>query len=252
MVLHPNHRFILWQIVELAGPDARALDFGCGDGSVVKYARAEGIDMVGADIFYEGSPVSRPSVEASGQVGKTIFEMRDGLLPFADARFDIVCANQVFEHVHDLDLALAEVRRVLKPGGLFLNIFPSRGVLREGHCGIALAHWLISYPRLLRLYLLLFRLLGFGHNKRGKSRRQWAASAAKWLCAHVVYRSQREIRRAYSKHFAQLERAEHRLAAFRLKLGGRRRAAELAERRPRLAGFAVSSLASMVLIAKAA
>jgi len=41
-------------------------------------------------------------------------------LPFADASFDIVWCTDVLEHLSDLPVAIAQVVRVLKPGGLFL------------------------------------------------------------------------------------------------------------------------------------
>ena len=237
--------------MRLAGTGAVALDYGCGDGRAVGYARSLGIDMVGADVFYEGA-ASKAVVEGNGELGRTIFEMQEGRLPFPDRHFDFVCANQVFEHIHDLDLALSEISRVLKPGGLFLNIFPSIGVLREGHCGVMFAHWLMGYPRLLQLYLLFFRLLGFGHGTAGKGRREWSRAVAEWLCRFTVYRSEREIRRAYALHFDSLAHAEHDFAAYRLELMGRRRAARVAARHERLTRIAVSRLASMVLVARAA
>src|SRR5205085_5816545 len=43
-----------------------------------------------------------------------------GALPFPDAAFDAVLACLVFEHIDDADAALAEVGRVLEPGGRFL------------------------------------------------------------------------------------------------------------------------------------
>ena len=45
-------------------------------------------------------------------------------LPFADARFDAVFANHVLEHIEDDARALAEIRRVLKPGGFALLQVP--------------------------------------------------------------------------------------------------------------------------------
>jgi SAM-dependent methyltransferase len=57
-----------------------------------QHARSRGLDVVEADI-------------------------EDGL-PFPAARFDVITANQVIEHVRRTDVVLAEVRRVLAPGGV--------------------------------------------------------------------------------------------------------------------------------------
>jgi SAM-dependent methyltransferase len=43
-------------------------------------------------------------------------------LPFADGAFDVVAAMWMLYHVPDLDQALSEVRRVLRPGGLFVAV----------------------------------------------------------------------------------------------------------------------------------
>ena len=45
--------------------------------------------------------------------------------------FDLVLSNQVIEHVEDLDAVLCEIHRVLKPGGAFLSLFPSKDVIRK-------------------------------------------------------------------------------------------------------------------------
>lgn len=45
-------------------------------------------------------------------------------LSFADAAFDLVITNELFEHVHSLDAALGEIARVLKPGGRMICTFP--------------------------------------------------------------------------------------------------------------------------------
>jgi SAM-dependent methyltransferase len=45
-------------------------------------------------------------------------------LTFPDASFDIVLCNELFEHIYDLNKALREIARVLRPSGLLLSTFP--------------------------------------------------------------------------------------------------------------------------------
>jgi ubiquinone/menaquinone biosynthesis C-methylase UbiE len=54
-------------------------------------------------------------------------------MPFADASFDGVLLNEVLEHVRDERESLAEVRRVLKPGGVLALFSPNRWFPFEGH-----------------------------------------------------------------------------------------------------------------------
>lgn len=46
-------------------------------------------------------------------------------LPFADDQFDLVCSEYVFEHLPDPESALAEIDRVLRPGGSFIVLVPN-------------------------------------------------------------------------------------------------------------------------------
>lgn len=98
---------------ELAGR-ARVLDVGCGDGQVGRMLRRRGADsVVGVD------PTWNQIVVAAAR-GEVLAVRADAAhLPFADASFDAVCACLVFEHIRDVDGAIAEVARVLRPGGLF-------------------------------------------------------------------------------------------------------------------------------------
>ncbi len=52
-------------------------------------------------------------------------------LPFADGSFDLVCANWVLYHVEDLGRGLAELARVLRPGGLLVAATQGRGHLMD-------------------------------------------------------------------------------------------------------------------------
>ncbi len=179
----------------------RILDYGCGAGELVAAARAAGLDMTGADIFYGGSQ-SRAEAEKTRRLGVILQEMRGGLLPFASAEFDVVVNNQVLEHVEDLEAALQEIHRVLKPGGTVLSIFPSRDVFREGHIGIPFAHWFPRGSRLRFCYTWALRAAGLGTWKdQAPTCRQWARDKLDWIDQHTRYRPRREIFRAFGRHF---------------------------------------------------
>jgi SAM-dependent methyltransferase len=63
------------------------------------------------------------SGDLTGEFGPQRIDVTD-LAPFADSSFDAVVCNHVLEHVPDDRLAMAELRRVLKPGGWALLLVP--------------------------------------------------------------------------------------------------------------------------------
>jgi SAM-dependent methyltransferase len=180
----------------------RVLDYGCGNGDVVAAGRAAGLDMWGAEVFYGGS-AARVEAERTGLLGTVIHEIREGRLDFADCSFDLVTNNQVLEHVEDLDAVLREIRRVLKPGGTLLSIFPSRDVFREGHIGIPFSHWFPKGSRARLLYTWALRSAGLGTWKeQAATRRQWAVDKLRWIDTYTHYRSRDEIFRAFQRYFS--------------------------------------------------
>ncbi|MDP9073503.1 MAG: class I SAM-dependent methyltransferase, partial [Actinomycetota bacterium] len=100
----------------LAGA-ASVLDVGCGEGQVSRLAAATpGIGrVVGVDLTWGQLVVAhaRGGGVAYGRAGASA-------LPFPSASFDAVVACLVFEHIDEVDAAIAEVGRVLAPGGRFL------------------------------------------------------------------------------------------------------------------------------------
>jgi SAM-dependent methyltransferase len=94
----------------------RVLDVGCGEGQVARVAAALGLGTVGIDPAW-----AQVSVAASrGGAPVTVLQGGAATLPFRDASFDAAVACLVFEHIVDVDAAIAEVARVLRPGGRFL------------------------------------------------------------------------------------------------------------------------------------
>jgi SAM-dependent methyltransferase len=99
----------------LAGAQ-RVLDIGCGEGQIARVAQRAGAQFVlGVD------PTVAQLHEASRRAGGPRYARAEAsALPCADASFDAAVACLVFEHIVDVDSAIAEVGRVLGPGGRFL------------------------------------------------------------------------------------------------------------------------------------
>jgi SAM-dependent methyltransferase len=182
-------------------PSSPILDFGCGAGDLVVAGRAAGLPMFGADIFYGGSK-SRDTAEKRGLLGDAVREICDGGLPFPDAHFGLAVNNQVMEHVDDLDRVLAELHRVLAPGGQLLSVFPSRDVFREGHIGIPFSHWFRKDSVARFYYTWALRSLGLGTWKQeAPSARQWAVDKLRWIDTYTHYRTRAEIFAVYGRYF---------------------------------------------------
>ena len=102
-------------VEHLAGSSA-VLDVGTGEGQIARLAKRNGTArVVGVD------PTWTQVVEAHRRGGGPAYSRASAHnLPFGSESFDAVVACLVFEHIDDVDVAIAEVARVLRPGGRFL------------------------------------------------------------------------------------------------------------------------------------
>lgn len=116
------HRVDHLLIAEMVEPGARVLDVGCGDG------RIPGLYAAPEVICVDSSPAA---VEAAARRGLDARLGDARRLPFPDDSFDAVTCSHVLYHVDDRDRAVAELARVLRPGGRFVGIYNAPAHLAE-------------------------------------------------------------------------------------------------------------------------
>ncbi len=99
-------------------PSQRLLDFGCGPGvGSIRYAR-RGYVVHGFDISEANIANCRMLAQTYGVADRTSFSSHVAeILPYDDEYFDVVVGMDILHHI-DIPVAIGEVRRVLKPGGV--------------------------------------------------------------------------------------------------------------------------------------
>ncbi len=112
------------------GPERRerALVDGCGTGMYVRALQPHFDQVHGMDIEPEHLRLAVDNAPGAG-LGLAVCEA----LPYADASFDLVLSHEVLEHVEDDALAVAEMVRVLRPGGRAVIFVPNRLYPFETH-----------------------------------------------------------------------------------------------------------------------
>lgn len=94
----------------------RLLELGAGAGWQSKFFSDQG---------YQVEAIDLPQSNYSNVRDWPITDYDGVSIPFPDATFDIVFTSNVLEHIVHQDRILAEVKRVLRPGGLCLHIVPT-------------------------------------------------------------------------------------------------------------------------------
>jgi len=101
-------------------PGQKAVDLGCGNGSLVRLARAQGVEAFGFDISREHVTIARGLNRVDAFVRATAER-----LPLRSERVDLVFAQHVVEHLRNPSRSVAEWRRVLKPGARLIVLTPN-------------------------------------------------------------------------------------------------------------------------------
>lgn len=123
---------VLSSRIDMAGD--RLLDVGCGDGAYSVRMAPNFTHVDAIDIQADRLALFRERTAGTALADQiTIREMSADKLSFPAGTFDLVTAIEVLEHVTELDRALAEICRVLKPGGRFAFTTPNRWFPFETH-----------------------------------------------------------------------------------------------------------------------
>lgn len=114
------------KLIEMLSPKGNelALDLACGTGDItfslgerLPAGKAFGLDIT------QGMLILAEEKRREKNAANVFFHRADIMtMPFADASFDCVTCGYALRNVPDVELALAEINRVLKPGGRFLSL----------------------------------------------------------------------------------------------------------------------------------
>jgi SAM-dependent methyltransferase len=102
------------------------LENGCGVGMYVEKLSPYAELVIGLEYDFDRT-------SAAHQISDHVVNAAGERVPFANEIFDLVLSHEVIEHVQDDRIALAEMVRVLKPGGRILLFCPNRGYPFETH-----------------------------------------------------------------------------------------------------------------------
>jgi SAM-dependent methyltransferase len=139
-LLHHAADELLGRLDFVARPFAAALDLGCGDDYLGRRLRERGLSVTGMDagaLF---------SANAGGGQGE------EDRLPFPEASFDLVVSVGVLDTVNDLPGALIQLRRALRPDGLFLAALAGAGSLPRLRTALRAAEEAEGLPAGARLH----------------------------------------------------------------------------------------------------
>ncbi len=100
-------------VIRNAPPESKILDLGCGNGISARLLNQADFDVVGTDI----SPLFLAEARhwENPRLQYRVCDVME--LPFESESFDVICSNELIEHLPDVETALTEMIRVVRKGG---------------------------------------------------------------------------------------------------------------------------------------
>jgi ubiquinone/menaquinone biosynthesis C-methylase UbiE len=118
---------------------ALIVEIGSGMGLFTLTGRALGFRVVGLDSSsdrYMSRMQIAQTIFGDNEMAPTLVQSVSEQLPFASASVDVVASFQTIEHVADVEATLRDIRRILKPGGVFFAQVPNYMSFQEAHYGV--------------------------------------------------------------------------------------------------------------------
>jgi ubiquinone/menaquinone biosynthesis C-methylase UbiE len=125
------HEDTMQQLVELAAPRGTVLDDGCGTGAFLEFVRRRALRVdryVGIDVSRRMLAHAKRRLDASG-TAHVLVQADACRLPFKAGSFDVVYARALLHHLPEPAQGVAEIARVLKPGGVAVVLDPNKTLL---------------------------------------------------------------------------------------------------------------------------
>ena len=123
---YATHYHLAELFASLAGSSGKLLEVGCGIGvDSIQLAKA-GFDVTAVDLTENALAVAREYAQHAGVYDRLPARANAESLDFPDATFDVVYSFGVLHHTPDIEQAVSEVHRVLKPGGKALIMLYAR------------------------------------------------------------------------------------------------------------------------------
>lgn len=110
-------------------PQAKVLDLGCGAGHASFVAAGQVAQVTAYDLSSQMLDVVKQAAKDKGLKNIVTAQGYAEVLPFDEGTYDVVISRYSAHHWHDVGQALREIKRVLKPGGVFIMM----DIMSPGH-----------------------------------------------------------------------------------------------------------------------
>ncbi|MBI5298043.1 MAG: class I SAM-dependent methyltransferase [Chloroflexi bacterium] len=136
---HPNPliNWLFWQrlrvvmdYIQQAAPVERVLDFGCGSGVMLPFLAEVSREVTALDVDLAPLEWVQRSIPLAANV-RALDANQTSLADLASHSYDFINALDVLEHVDDLPRTLADLLRLLKPGGQIIISGPTENILYQ-------------------------------------------------------------------------------------------------------------------------